>query len=101
MVKVVVVYGHPTDPEAFEKYYAETHLPIAAKIPNVAKVEVTKFISTPDGGKPSNYRMAEVYFENMEMLGAGMGSPEGQATVADLANFATGGADASIAEVVA
>lgn len=53
MVKLVVVYGHPEDPEEFEKYYNETHLPIAAKI-QANKVEISKIVGTPDGGKPSN-----------------------------------------------
>jgi uncharacterized protein (TIGR02118 family) len=35
MVKTVVLYGHPTDPAAFEEYYANTHVPIAAKMPKV------------------------------------------------------------------
>ena len=100
MVKVVVTYGHPIDPEAFEKYYAETHMPIAAKIPGVAKAEFTKLIGTPDGKPATNYRLAEVYFDSMETLGAGMSSAEGQATVADLANFATGGVDVAIGEVM-
>lgn len=99
MVKVVVTYGHPEDTEAFEKYYAETHMPLASKIPGVAKVELTKLIGTPDGSPPSNYRIAEVYFDDMGALQAGMGSPEGQATVADIANFATGGVDVAIGEV--
>ena len=99
MVKVTVLYGHPEDNEAFEKYYHETHVPIAAKIPGVQKVELTKFIGTPEGSPPSQYRMAEVYFNNLEELQAGMGSGEGQATVADLANFATGGVDVMIGEV--
>ena len=99
MVKLIVQYGHPTDPEVFEKYYAETHLAIASKIPGVAKVEVSKVLGTPDGSDPSQYRMAEVYFNSMEDLQKNMGTPEGQATVADLANFATGGVDVMVAEV--
>lgn len=99
MVKVVVQYGHPKDEAAFESYYTETHLAIAAKIPAVSKVELSKFVGTPTGDKPSKYRMAEVYFESMEDLQAGMGSAEGQATVADIANFATGGVDVMIAAV--
>ena len=35
MMKVTVMYGHPTSPEQFEKYYATVHMPIAAK--NMAK----------------------------------------------------------------
>ncbi len=99
MVKLVVTYGHPDSPEAFEKYYSETHLPIAGQIKNVNKVELSKFVGTPDGGKPSQYRMAELYFDNMEELGKQMGSPEGQAAVNDIPNFATGGVDVMIAEV--
>ncbi len=99
MVKLVVTYGHPEDPEAFETYYAETHLPIAAKIPNVTKVELTKFVGTPDGSKTSNHRMAEVYFDSIEQLQEGMGSAEGQAAVNDIPNFATGGVDVAIGQV--
>ncbi len=99
MVKVIVIYGHPTDPEAFEKYYNETHLPIAAQIPGIAKVELTKVLGTPDGSQATDYRMAEVYFNSMEELQAGMSSAEGQATVSDLSNFATGGVNVMIGEV--
>lgn len=99
MVKLVVMYGHPKDPAAFEKYYAETHLPIAGKIPGVQKVEVAKFVGTPDGGQASKYRIASVYFNSMEELQQNMGSAEGQATVNDIPNFATGGVDVSVAEV--
>ena len=100
MVKLTVVYGHPTDPEAFEAYYANTHMPLAAQIPGVQKVEITKFIGTPEGTAPSQYRMAEVYFDSLEALQQNMGSPEGQATVADIPNFATGGVDVNIGEVL-
>jgi len=99
MVKLVVLYGHPESAEAFEKYYFETHLALAGKIPGVQKVELTKFVGTPDGSAASKYRMAEVYFESLEALQANMGSAEGQATVGDIPNFATGGVDVMIGEV--
>jgi uncharacterized protein (TIGR02118 family) len=98
MVKLVVVYGHPQNPEAFEKYYNETHMPIAAKIP-CEKVELTKFIGTPDGKQAPKYRMAELYYKSITDLEEGMGSAEGQAAVNDLPNFATGGVEVSVAEV--
>jgi uncharacterized protein (TIGR02118 family) len=98
MVKLVVVYGHPESPEAFEKYYAETHMPIAGKIP-CEKIELTKFLNTPDGQKAAKYRMAELYYHSIPDLQAAMGSEEGKAAVNDLPNFATGGVEVSIAEV--
>lgn len=91
MIKATLLYGHPTDPVAFENYYAETHLPIAAKMQGVAKMELTKFISAPDGGKAAYHRMAELYFSGPAEMQATMASAEGQAAVTDLANFATGG----------
>ena len=33
MAKVVVLYKTPADKAAFDKYYNETHIPIAKKIP--------------------------------------------------------------------
>ena len=36
MVKVTVLYGPPSDPAAFEDYYANTHVPLAAKMPEHA-----------------------------------------------------------------
>jgi len=90
MMKVTVLYGHPDNPGAFEDYYANTHLPIAATMKGVVKLEATKFVDGPDG-KPAYYRMAEVYFDSPEQMQTTLGSPEGQATVDDIPNFATGG----------
>jgi uncharacterized protein (TIGR02118 family) len=98
MIKLTVLYGHPTDPASFEDYYANTHLPLAAAMKGFEKVEVTKFISAPDGTKASHYRMAEFWFKDPEALKGTMGSPEGQATGADLANFATGGVTLLVGE---
>ena len=89
--KLTVLYGHPTNPEAFEKYYAATHLPIAGKMTGFTRVELSKGLPGPDGGKPAFYRMAEFWFESASALQACMGSAEGRATSADLSNFATGG----------
>ncbi|MBP8114698.1 MAG: EthD family reductase [Chitinophagaceae bacterium] len=91
MIKLTVLYGHPTDVAAFEDYYKGTHLPIAAKMTGFEKVEFTKFISAPDGSAAAHYRMAEFWFSDPGALQATMGSHEGQATAADIGNFATGG----------
>jgi|31_taG_2_1085359.scaffolds.fasta_scaffold00051_10 uncharacterized protein (TIGR02118 family) len=91
MQKLTVLYGHPKDAMAFEKYYKEKHLPLAATMEGVAKLEITKILGTPDGQKAEYYRMAELYFTSLEQMQETMSSPEGQATVNDLSNFATGG----------
>lgn len=91
MIKATLLYGHPTDTDTFENYYAETHLPITAKMKGVDKLALTKFLSAPDGSKAAYYRMAELFFAGPEQMQETMSSPEGQAAVADLPNFATGG----------
>ena len=99
MIKVTVLYGHPKSPDDFEKYYESTHLPLAAKIKGVVRLELTKFIAGPDGGKPAFYRMAELYFNTQTEMEQSLGSPEGQAVIDDIQNFATGGVTVLIGSV--
>lgn len=91
MIKLTVLYNHPKDPAAFESYYATTHMPLVGKIQGILKAELTKFLPEADGSNPVYYRMAELYFESLEVLEKCMSSPEGEATAADLSIFATGG----------
>lgn len=99
MVKLTVLYGPPTDPDAFEDHYANQHLPLAAKIPNVRRFEAARVVGTPDGSEPPYYRMAELWFDSAEEMQGSLGSDEGRATTADIETFATGGATVVISEV--
>ncbi|MET0683535.1 MAG: EthD family reductase [Casimicrobiaceae bacterium] len=92
MMKLTVLYGNPTNAEAFEQHYRGTHLPLAAKMTGVARLELTRFVTGPDGGKPAFYRMAEVYFQSKAEMEQALDSPAGKATVADISQLATGGA---------
>ena len=98
MAKLTVLYRHPTDPAAFEEYYADNYLPLVEKIPNLRQFEAGKVIATPDGSEPPYYRIAELWFESVEQLQSSLGSSEGQAATEDLQNFATGGATLFISE---
>ena len=99
MVKLVVAYGVPVDSPAFDEHYASTHRPLAEKIPGVRRFEAGRGLGTPDGSPAPYYFIAELWFDDVEQLQAGMGSPEGQAAAADVGIFATGGATLMIAEV--
>jgi uncharacterized protein (TIGR02118 family) len=98
MVKLVVCYGAPEDPAAFDRYYADTHVPLVHKIPNLRRFEAGKVLGTPDGSSAPYYFLAELWFDSAAELEAGMGSAEGQAAGADVPNFASGGATVMIAE---
>jgi uncharacterized protein (TIGR02118 family) len=99
MVKLSVIYGPPTDPAAFETYYTETHMPLAAKVQGLRRFELSKVVGTPDGSKPAVYRMADLYFDSPDHMKQVMATPEARATAADLKNFATGGVKLLISEV--
>jgi uncharacterized protein (TIGR02118 family) len=98
MVKLVVAYGAPEDSAAFDQHYANTHVPLVHKIPNLRRFEAGKILGTPDGAPAPFYYLAELLFDSMDELQAAMGSAEGQAAGGDVANFATGGATLMIAE---
>jgi uncharacterized protein (TIGR02118 family) len=90
-VKIVVVYPRPQDEEAFEKVYKDEHLPMAeAKLKGMTRLVATKVLSSPQG-KVAAYRIAEVYFSNMEALTSCVQSDPGQEVVAHAAKISTGG----------
>jgi uncharacterized protein (TIGR02118 family) len=99
VVKVIVLYGHPADPAAFDDHYANIHAPLVGSIPGLKLFEVCRVVGTTEGVDIPYYRIAELSFESQETLQAGLSSAEGQDTVADLPNFASGGATVLFTEV--
>jgi uncharacterized protein (TIGR02118 family) len=99
MVKAVVLYGMPEDPDAFERYYADTHTALALAIPGMVRFEAARGFATPDGSAVPYQRIAELTFEDLDALEAGFGSEEGQAALNDVPKFATGGVTVFIAEI--
>ena len=91
MATAVALYNRPMDPKAFDAYYISTHLPLAKKLAGLRSYRISAGpIVTPEG--PAPYQMAAILtFESMAALQAALMSPAGQAVVADLGNFATGG----------
>ena len=99
MVKAVVLHGAPEDRDAFERYYADTHTALATAIPGLLRSEAARAVATPDGSELPYQRIAELTFEDLEALQAGLGSEEGQAAVNDIPNFATGGVTIFFAQI--
>ena len=93
MARVVVMYKTPKDPVAFDQYYFATHVPIARRIPGVRKYEVSQGAVASPGGPSGVHLVAVLHFDDMAAVGRAFASPEGQAAVADVGKFATGGVD--------
>ena len=97
--KIVVLYGHPKDPAAFDKYYAETHAPMVARVKTVKRFEYAKPQPAPNGNQPPYYLAVDILFESLDALRATAATDEWKAIAADVPNFASGGATPFVAVV--
>jgi uncharacterized protein (TIGR02118 family) len=84
MHRITIQYGAPANPEAFDAYYAETHIPLASTLPGLRR-----FVrSHPRGlGGEAPYFVAELWFDDADALKAALKSPEMAETAADAQTF--------------
>lgn len=92
MYRVSVLYGTPEDPQAFDDYYENVHIPIARKMKGLTRWTLTRVDDQNGDVTPGIHLVADLYTRTKEEMDAVLASPEGQAASADVANFATGGA---------
>lgn len=90
-VKLTILHHTPKDPVAFDKYYEETHLPLAAAVKNLPPVERSKPMPLrPDAPMPY-HQVVEFRFDSLEHFRSVMNSAEWEKVGADVKNFATNG----------
>jgi uncharacterized protein (TIGR02118 family) len=90
MTQLLVLYNTPAEPAAFDRYYHETHIPIAKKIPGLRSYRIsTGPVQALVGNAP--HLVAILDFDSMAGLNAALASADGQAAAADVTNFASGG----------
>jgi uncharacterized protein (TIGR02118 family) len=93
MASLVVLYKTPKDPAAFDKYYAETHIPLVKKIPGLRRYEISRGAVASPAGPSGIHLVATLSFDSMAAIQSAFGAAEGEAAAADVQKFATGGAD--------
>jgi uncharacterized protein (TIGR02118 family) len=96
--RLLVSYGQPDDPGAFDDYYRDTHAPLASELPGLIAFSVGH-PKPMDPSQPGPYLVAELDFESEQAMGEAFASNEGRATAKDVGNFATGGATMTHFEV--
>ena len=89
MAQMVVTYYTPEDPKEFDRYYFETHVPLAKTIPGLRRFELTEGPVLTPAGPSDIHRIAMLYFDSVEAIRAAFASPEGQATAQDAQKFMT------------
>lgn len=79
--RLLIFWERPTDPEAFEGHYREVHIPLARKMPGLRSYA---FLDNPAPvrGEPF-FRIAELRWDSMDDLRAGIASPEARAVAED------------------
>ena len=97
--RLVVSYGEPADPAAFDTHYRDTHAPLAKKMPGLVRYTYGHARSL-DPSQPAPYLVAELDFDSEQAMGEAFRSPEGQAASADVATFASGGASMTSFDVL-
>lgn len=91
MYRVSVLYGPPEDPEEFERYYREVHVPIAARMRGLTGWTLTWVREQEGDSDEPVHLIADLYATDREAMDAVLDSPEGQAAADDVPRFATGG----------
>jgi uncharacterized protein (TIGR02118 family) len=80
--RFLALYETPADPEAFDRYYHDVHIPLGCRLPGLRRYAVGRDVAAIRGGSPY-YLVAELDWDTMDELRAAFTSPEGQATAAD------------------
>ncbi len=93
MAQLVAIYKTPADAAAFDAYYTSTHVPLAKSVPGLRSYQVSTGPVAGSGGPVGVHLVAMLEFDSLAAIQAGLSSPEGAATAADLANFAQAGVD--------
>ena len=92
MYRLTVLYGHPNNPNEFDSYYVDTHIPLAKKMQGLKGWTIGKCEGV-SGAKPPFYMIVGLYPDTREEMEAIIATPAGQAAVNDVSNFATGGVE--------
>jgi len=98
MVRLLVLYDTPPDPEAFDRHYREIHIPLAKKLQGLRRYTISCNVTPIRGGK-TYYLIAELDWDDMAALQQAFQSSEGRATAADVPTFASHGVHSMIYEI--
>jgi uncharacterized protein (TIGR02118 family) len=96
MVRLIVLYNQPDDPEAFDAHYRDAHTPIVERYPKLQSLRLTKLEGA--GGRPAPYYlMAEMIFDSYRDLTDAVASAPSAESARDLRNFAQAGVTVFVA----
>ena len=86
---LTVIYPQPDDAEAFKRYYAERHLPLAGSLPGLRRMHH----AFPEAMGPGDvFCIFQAYFDDARAFDAAMNSEIGHEVAGDVPNYSPKGA---------
>jgi uncharacterized protein (TIGR02118 family) len=95
----MVLYTQPENADSFDAHYLTVHGPLVDKIPGLLRWESARIVAAADGGEQTFFRVAELYFSDLEALQAAQATDESRATAADFERIAPPGSRLFVAAV--
>ena len=77
-VKLVVLYTHPDDADAFDRHYLDVHMPLVSKVPGLQRTETGRIVAAADSGELTYYRVTELYSQTSRCSGRDSPLPRGR-----------------------
>lgn len=85
MVKFVIAFKQPAQPEAFENAYQD-FLALVERMPDIQRKQVLHVVGSPRG-QADYYRLLELYFADLPTLEQSLASSQGQEAARELSRF--------------
>ena len=91
MFQLIALYNQPEDPAAFDKHYDDVHAGLAVKLPGLQRLTINRPGPDPEGNPAQFYFVGVLEWADENAFQQSLASPEGEAALADLPNFAGAG----------
>lgn len=91
MHRLTVLYPNPVDPQHFREYYESKHLPLARQLPGLREMSYSLDAAVL-AGETEYFAVWDGDFDSLDAMLAALDSTIGRQLVADVPNYATGGA---------
>ena len=83
MAQMIVIYGAPKDPGAFDRHYLQVHVPLARQLPGLRKYESSRGPIISLYGAVEAHLVSTLHFDSLSDINAAFTSACGRACAAD------------------
>jgi uncharacterized protein (TIGR02118 family) len=81
--RFIILWGTPTDPEAFDRHYREIHIPLTRQLPGLRRYALGRDV-VPIRGEGTYHQIAELHWDDMAALRSAFDSEIGRAIAKDV-----------------